>query len=266
MARLSFDAGHGGSGVTPGKRTPDNEYEWDFNNILVCSAMNYLDQYEVELLRVDDPSGKTDINLNQRVKNINRFNPDFHCSFHNNAYTGKWGSHSGTETYTHMNSSSEAKKVAAKIQDAVVNVLGTKNRGTKQADFRILECAAPACLVEFLFMDSRSDINKLRNEKLLKQTGEAVAKELAEHFKLKKKQEPKPSPIPDKLHKVQIGAFKERANAESLAKKAKSKGFDTFVVFENNLWKVQLGAFNHFDHADALAKKANKNGFEVYLS
>lgn len=186
MVKLSFDAGHGGFGVTPGKRTPDGEYEWSFNDKLVRAAMNYLDNYNVDLKRVDDSTGKTDVSLNERIRRINSFGSDFHCSFHNNANTGKYGDWGGTETYVHNICSDTSKQVARKVQDAVIDVLCTANRGNKDADFRILESDAPSCLVEFLFMDSKSDIKKLRNDVLLKNAGEAVAKVLIGHFNLKK--------------------------------------------------------------------------------
>ncbi|EIM06224.1 N-acetylmuramoyl-L-alanine amidase, partial [Planococcus antarcticus DSM 14505] len=32
MLKIALDAGHGGKNSTPGKRSPDGEYEWNFNN------------------------------------------------------------------------------------------------------------------------------------------------------------------------------------------------------------------------------------------
>lgn len=36
----------------------------------------------------------------------------------------------------------------------------------------------------------------------------------------------------DKLYKVQVGAFKNRKNADNLARKLKNAGFDTYIIFE----------------------------------
>ncbi len=55
------------------------------------------------------------------------------------------------------------------------------------------------------------------------------------------------------LYKVQIGAFKVKANADSLASSAEAKGFDMIVVLKDGLYKVQIGAFSSKDNADALA-------------
>lgn len=40
---VAIDAGHGGFGVTPGKRTPDGEYEWNFNNKVAKAAIAKLE-------------------------------------------------------------------------------------------------------------------------------------------------------------------------------------------------------------------------------
>ena len=36
----------------------------------------------------------------------------------------------------------------------------------------------------------------------------------------------------EKLYKVQTGAFKDRKNADDLARKLKNAGFDTYIIFE----------------------------------
>ena len=59
MFKVAAGAGHGGFGVTPGKRTPDNEYEWNFNNEVVKAFIEEIMNYEnVEVLRLDDPTGE----------------------------------------------------------------------------------------------------------------------------------------------------------------------------------------------------------------
>ncbi|MER2089666.1 MAG: N-acetylmuramoyl-L-alanine amidase [Sporosarcina sp.] len=99
MVKIVIDAGHGFN--TPGKRSPDDEREWTFNNKVAQYAIAKLETYEdVEILRVDDPSGKTDVPLNTRTNRANKWKADVYASIHHNALTGKWGKHSGIETYT----------------------------------------------------------------------------------------------------------------------------------------------------------------------
>lgn len=44
--KIAFCAGHGGSGSTKGKRTPDGEYEWDFNNKVAIAFENEIKKYK----------------------------------------------------------------------------------------------------------------------------------------------------------------------------------------------------------------------------
>lgn len=68
-----------------------------------------------------------------------------------------------------------------------------------------------------------------------------------------------------RLYKVQIGAFKVKANADNLASGAESKGFDAIVLLKGGLYKVQIGAFSSKDNADALAARADNAGFDAVV-
>src|SRR5690625_1051436 len=69
----------------------------------------------------------------------------------------------------------------------------------------------------------------------------------------------------DDLFKVQIGAFSKKTNADNLARRAKARGFDQYIVKEGGLYKVQIGAFSQKANADEAVKKAKKAGFDVYI-
>ena len=66
------------------------------------------------------------------------------------------------------------------------------------------------------------------------------------------------------LYRVQVGAFKSKANADAYAKKADAAGFKGAFVTQgsNGLYKVQVGAFSNKANADAYAEKAEKAGFK----
>src|SRR5690625_2302856 len=75
----------------------------------------------------------------------------------------------------------------------------------------------------------------------------------------------KEQPKSDNLYKVQIGAYKQKVNADLQAKRAKNKGFDTYILREKELYKVQIGAYNKLENAQKQADKAKKAGFETYI-
>jgi len=75
----------------------------------------------------------------------------------------------------------------------------------------------------------------------------------------------KEQPKSDNLYKVQIGAYKQKVNADLQAKRAKDKGFDTYILREKGLYKVQIGAYNKLENAQKQADKARKAGFDIYI-
>ena len=69
----------------------------------------------------------------------------------------------------------------------------------------------------------------------------------------------------EKLYKVQCGAFKEKSNADNLAKKIKASGFDPIIMQVNNLYKVQCGAFAQLDNANKRKSDLEKVGFNTII-
>lgn len=211
--KISVDAGHGIN--TAGKRTPDNEREWSFNDKVVDAFIAEIKKYEdVAVLRVDDPTGKTDVPLSTRTKDINAWDADIHISFHHNALlAGGWGNHTGVETFVYSSRPATSVKLAEAVHPALVKAYGLKDRGIKSANLhmvRVTDC--PAILVEGGFMDSRIDIKKLRNNTVLKNAGIGIAKAVAKFagLSLRKSQskpvsKPSNNKITGKTYKVKKG-------------------------------------------------------------
>ncbi|HWL25515.1 MAG TPA: N-acetylmuramoyl-L-alanine amidase [Ureibacillus sp.] len=189
MIKVGYDAGHGGFGVTPGKRSPDGEYEWDFNNKVAIAFANELSLYQgVTSKRFDDPSGKSDISLTDRTDGANGWGADYYISFHHNANTSNWGNWTGVETYVYLNNrNTQSGKFAEAIHPAVVKAYGLSDRGIKEANFHIVrETKMPSILIEGGFMDSTIDIKKLRDDQVLANAGKMIAQAFAEFVGLKK--------------------------------------------------------------------------------
>lgn len=189
--KFSWDGGHGLG--TAGKRTPDDEREWTFNNIIGMAFADELSKYDgIVLKRFDDPTGKRDIPLKERTDAINAWGSNYHISFHHNANTSKWGNWTGVETFTYTNALIESRKLAMAVHPALVEGYGLKDRGIKAADLHMVrETKCPAILVEGGFMDSTIDIKALRNKAKLQNAGRLIARAVAKHLKLKLKQVPK---------------------------------------------------------------------------
>ncbi|WP_299831168.1 N-acetylmuramoyl-L-alanine amidase [uncultured Metabacillus sp.] len=206
-------AGHGGNNSTPGKRDPDGIYEWNYNNKVILAFENELKKYEgVEFKRFDDRSGKTDVSLSKRVNGANAWGADVYISFHKNANTGKWGSWGGTETFQYSGSKN-SERLAALVHPAQLEAYGLRNRGIKSGNhlYILKHTNMPSILLEGAFMDSTTDIKKLRDDQVLDNAGRLVAQAVAKYAGLKLKETAKPvvkpvspTPSPKKEESVQI--------------------------------------------------------------
>jgi hypothetical protein len=188
MVKFAGCAGHAGFGVTAGKRTPDGEYEWDFNNKVILAFEETLKQYEnAEFLRTDDRTGRTDVPLKTRTDKANAWGADVYVSFHKNGNTGKWGNWGGTETFCYP--SGKSLEIAKLVHAAQLKVYGLRDRGIKDGKqlHIIRETKMPSILLEGAFMDSTTDIVKLRDDKVLHMVGCEVAHVMAKYFGLNKK-------------------------------------------------------------------------------
>lgn len=187
MVKIALDAGHGLD--TPGKRTPDGEREWSFNDKVLRAAWERLSQYGgVQLKRLDDPTGNTDVSLGARTSAANAWGADVLVSIHHNANTGRWGAHGGVESLVQTTASKASRDIAEAIHPRVVRAMGLRDRGIKSANLHMTrESRMPAILIEGGFMDSTTDIVALRDNVRLKAQGFAIAEGLAEYFKLRPK-------------------------------------------------------------------------------
>ena len=182
--KVCLDAGHGI--YTPGKRSPADEREWTFNNSVLLACANRLRQYEnVDILRLDDPTGRTDVPLRTRTNKANNWKADVLVSIHHNANTAKWGNWGGVETFVYPTASKASRQLAANVNPRIVQAMGLRDRGVKSANLAMLrDSNMPAILTEGGFMDSTTDIIPMRNHDRMTAQGVAIADGIASHFGL----------------------------------------------------------------------------------
>jgi N-acetylmuramoyl-L-alanine amidase len=187
MLLISWEAGHAGFGVTPGKRALDGSmYEWDFNNGCGKAFMEEMSHYEgVALQRVDDPTGKTDVSLRERANRSNAFGAHLHISFHGNAGTP---TANGIETFVHPTANALNRDIALHVHNYLIIRTGRRNRGLKEADFQILrETKADSLLIEGGFMTNPEELALMKTNEYRTTIGKAVAEAIITKFNLKKR-------------------------------------------------------------------------------
>lgn len=182
---ITIDAGHGLH--TSGKQTASSlgtvYKEWSLNDKVVRKIMSALANYNgVEVHRIDDPTGATDIALATRVKKSNSLKADIHISIHQNA-----GGGTGTEVYWHTRGTAADKKLAGIVAPKLASKTGLRNRGVKTAEFAVLTCNATAILCEGGFMDTANDYKVITSDKGQQAYADAVVEGLVEYLGLTKK-------------------------------------------------------------------------------
>ena len=204
MFKIAYCAGHYTG--TPGKRLPaeldpTQTREWVLNDRVADYFAKAAEQYEgVALLRTDDPTGKKYISIKDRTAKANAWGADVYVDMHHNA-AGKI-----------FNAGSEnGRKYRDAIYEAVIAAGGLKgNRAQplQEKKFDSLRYAkAPAVLMEYGFMDSRTDAPVILTDAYAKMVAYATMDGIAKVAGLKKKvvQAPEPATNTDVCTvKVQI--------------------------------------------------------------
>lgn len=74
------------------------------------------------------------------------------------------------------------------------------------------------------------------------------------------------SPTEGTLYRVQVGAYKNKANADAQLAHVKAAGFDTYMVQIGGLYKIQVGAYREKANADNMMAKLKAAGFDAFIT
>ena len=194
MFKLALNAGHGLN--TAGKRClksldPNETREWILNSRICNKIQEKLKAYEgIEVMRLDDTTGKTDVALKTRTDKANSWGADLYLAIHANAgiYGGIGG---GVVAYTYLIVGEETKDWQKKLYDAIIAETGLKGNRSKPlatADFHeCRESKMPAVLMECGFMDSKTDVPIILKDSFAEAVADACVKVIAAKAGLHKK-------------------------------------------------------------------------------
>ena len=194
MFKIALSAGHGMN--TPGKRCmksidKNETREWYLNDRICDKVEKKLASYEgYLLLRVDDTTGKTDVALETRVGNANKWGADFYLSVHHNAGING-GRGGGIVSIVYTKPSETEKKYQKIVYDELIKETGLKgNRSTPLPFQNLYECRVtkmPSVLVECGFMDSTTDVPIILSEEFAEKASTALVSALVTIGNLKPK-------------------------------------------------------------------------------
>lgn len=230
MFKLALNAGHGL--FTAGKRCkksldPKQTREWWLNDRICDKIENILSDYDgIEVLRIDDTKGQTDVPLADRVKKANDFGADFYLSIHHNAgiYGGSGG---GLMAYIYNNASKTSLEWQNVLYNAAITATGLKgNRSQPKASANFYEnrmTAMPSVLMECGFMDSKTDVPIILSEDFADKLARAFCDVIVDRAGATRKKD-------SRRYRVQVGSYLYRQNADVMLKKLKEAGFEGYIT------------------------------------
>lgn len=193
--KIAYCAGHYLG--TAGKRIPayldkNETREWVLNDRVADHFAKAAEMYEgVELLRTDDPTGNTFIDIPERTAKANAWGADLYLDIHHNAGING-GTGGGVVAYSYPG----AKK-SAEYRNAIYNAIiaaggikGNRSNPLQEVAFDSLALTAmDAVLVEYGFMDSTVDAPIILTDEYSKAVAYATMEGIAKVAGLQKKKQ-----------------------------------------------------------------------------
>ena len=182
-----------------------------------------LERSGVDVMLMHDESMQT------KCAESNKFDADLHVPIHTNAFNGKV---MGTRMFCY---STEGKGMAACkaifARLAPITPGESENIQVNADYYEVRVPAAPTAYIECEFHDTVDGAKWIVENTTA--IGETIARGICDYFGVKFVEKPKPvePEKKDVLYRVQIGAYKIKANAEKRQAEAKAAGFtDAFIV------------------------------------
>lgn len=191
--KIAYCAGHYLG--TPGKRLPayldpNQTREWVLNDRVADHFAKAALGYEgVEILRTDDSTGKTFVDIPDRTAKANSWGADLYIDMHHNA--GINGGTGGGVCAFSYPGSTQGRKYRDAIYEAIIQAGGLKGNRSQPLQEKAFDSLAlttmPAVLVEYGFMDSATDAPVILTEEHAKLVAYATMEGVAAAAGLSKK-------------------------------------------------------------------------------
>ena len=248
--KVMLDAGHGG--MDPGA-VYEGRQEKDDVLRLALAVGQILQNHgiDVEYTRTEDIYESP----YQKAMEGNAAGADLFVSIHRNSYPID-NVVSGVETLVYDNSGKKAE--LANAINEQLEAVGFVNLGvTERPNLVVLRrTQMPSVLVEAGFINSDID-NRLFDENF-----DAIAQGIADGILDVFGSE---GDIPGPMYKVQVGLFRNRANAERLLNELLEQDYPAFLTMQNGLHAVQVGSFTNMDEAAAMELRLKRAGYPTII-
>lgn len=219
MAKVFLSAGHGGS--DPGACAYGmKEKDINLQILLACNEVLVRHGVATVLSRTTDENDP----VAQEVKEANASGANIAVSFHTNA-----GGGDGSESYYYPTDNNG--KRLAQLCENYTQAIGQNSRGVKSGKnlYFVNGTRMTAVLCECAFIDNDTDNDLIDTVAEQKAFGVAYAKAILEYLGIAYVEPVVASG--SELYRVQVGAYREKGNAEAMLGKVKAAGFtDAFIT------------------------------------
>lgn len=191
---LALSAGH--YLYTAGKRCdksldPNETHEWVLNARIADMLTNLLSRYaDIEILRLDDPTGETPTPLKERSDKSDLHNADFYLAIHHNAAKELFNG-GGVVVYHYPTDKNKAQAIALYNDVVSANgLVGNRSNPIVATDSLWEVCApkADSILLENGFMNSTVDTPIILTKEFAEKTANGLCKFFVDYFGLQLKE------------------------------------------------------------------------------
>ena len=254
-----LDYGHGGN--DSGAIGIDGVKEKDIVLEIGKRVKYHLERHKQTV--IESRSVDTTVTLTERSNKANNNNVDLCISIHCNAFTNS--SAQGVEIF-YKQGLSRGQQLGKSILNEITKAkLYTKNRGLKTDNLHMTrEPKMPSVLIELGFITNATD------KKLIIENKEnfaiAITKGILNYFELPYNADKTQQNVTtDKLYRVQVGAYKNKGNAEKMVKELKAKGYNAIITNTDNLYRVQVGAYKNKSNAQKIVNELKSKGYSAII-
>lgn len=279
MASVIIDPGHGGS--DPGAVFGDRQEKDDalrlskaVGNILASNGVN------VSYTRTGDIY-ETPF---QKAMDANDSGADFLISIHRNS-SPEPDMYNGSQTLVFRDNGIR-RELASNINRELAKT-GFTDLGTDERPNLVVlkRSAMPAVLIEAGFINSEKD-NRIFDENF-DEVAQAIANGILKTIYNNGMGDEKApidieksnvsdrrdiyamdeEPMDDrKLYRVQVGAFRNKENADRLLESLLKEGFPAYMLYEDGIYKVQVGAYEFLPNAIRMENNLRRRRYNTYIT
>lgn len=271
---IALDAGHGGS--DPGA-VYNGRQEKDDNLKLALAVGKILENAGVDVIYTrNNDIYETPF---KKATDANAANADYFVSFHRNSGENP-NTASGVQNLI-FRKGTKAEQLADDIQKQLVD-LGFKDLGIiERPNLVVLKrTQMPAVLIETGFINNTADNERFDADfdKIAQAIADGILQGIGYEDTMVSAgavdmesgedmfEENDDRCTCEKLYRVQVGAFKNRDNADRLLATLLGNDFPAFIVFDDGVYRVQVGAFRNLDNAVIMERRLRRYRFNTFIT